>query len=225
MRAFTVVPNSSPKIASLVLTLALLALSSRLGTADPPLSPPSAVHERDVPAAPLFVENVGQFDAPARFQARVGRATLWLGDEALWVTLVDSGARGDDAKSSPTGPPTGPRGVNLKLTFVGMDPKARLVAADPQAATMNYMVGRNPAGWRTLLPTYGAIRWEGMEPGLDMVLRSAPAGVRIAFESASPVRPASMRLRVDGADALRLDGSGRLVVRIGKSTVELPLIT
>ncbi|MGC9399936.1 MAG: hypothetical protein ACP5HM_12470 [Anaerolineae bacterium] len=36
----------------------------------------------------LFVENVGQFDARARFQVRGGPATLWLAEDALWVTVM-----------------------------------------------------------------------------------------------------------------------------------------
>ena len=39
-------------------------------------------------ASLLFVENVGQFDPSARFQARAGKAVLWLADDALWVTVL-----------------------------------------------------------------------------------------------------------------------------------------
>src|SRR3972149_4007574 len=37
----------------------------------------------------MFIENVGQFDAHARFQVRGGSATLWLAEDALWITVVE----------------------------------------------------------------------------------------------------------------------------------------
>ena len=37
----------------------------------------------------LFIENVGQFDAGARFQVWGGSGTVWLADGALWITQLD----------------------------------------------------------------------------------------------------------------------------------------
>jgi hypothetical protein len=40
-------------------------------------------------SAPLmFIENVGQFDRRARFQVRTDRATLYLTESELWLTLL-----------------------------------------------------------------------------------------------------------------------------------------
>ena len=36
----------------------------------------------------LFVENVGQFAEGARFQVRGGDRTIWLAEDAIWVTAV-----------------------------------------------------------------------------------------------------------------------------------------
>ena len=35
----------------------------------------------------MFIENVDQFDERARFQVRGGPGTMWLTDDAIWITL------------------------------------------------------------------------------------------------------------------------------------------
>ena len=75
------------RLASLSALMALLVyhlLAPTTGTA-------RTLHEIAPTAADAsvpFIENAGQFDRRARFQARSGRATLWLAEDALWITIV-----------------------------------------------------------------------------------------------------------------------------------------
>jgi hypothetical protein len=59
--------------------------------ADDDVSARDQAHVADVlHSAPLmFVENVGQFDEGARFQVRGGNATIYLADDAVWITVVE----------------------------------------------------------------------------------------------------------------------------------------
>ena len=64
-----------------------------------------------VSAAPLFIENVGQYAGEVRFHVADASATLWITDDALWVVLRQGegasarvrGSRGGDARASETG--------------------------------------------------------------------------------------------------------------------------
>jgi hypothetical protein len=40
-------------------------------------------------ASLMFIENVGQFDEGARFQVRGGDSTIWLAEDAIWVTVLE----------------------------------------------------------------------------------------------------------------------------------------
>jgi hypothetical protein len=44
--------------------------------------------------AVMFIENVGQFDASARFQVRGGDRTVWLAEDAIWVTVLEKPDKG-----------------------------------------------------------------------------------------------------------------------------------
>ncbi|NLE76067.1 MAG: hypothetical protein GX605_04865, partial [Chloroflexi bacterium] len=75
------------KTASPVLSLAvaflLLAVSVSLPAQAAPPAAPGAT-----PGSPLFIENVGQFAPGARFQMWGGPGTVWLAEDALWVSVV-----------------------------------------------------------------------------------------------------------------------------------------
>ncbi len=89
----------------------------------------------------LFVENVGQFDARARFQVRGGPGTLWLTEDALWLTLVDTSrieSNDHPHEQSRTEPY---QAVNLKLSFPGANPRPH-----PHRADQLYVLHRH-AQW------------------------------------------------------------------------------
>ena len=94
-----------------------------------PLANAPALADEREPAADepfLFVENVGQFDAGARFQMWGGPGTVWLAEDGLWITVAEPQAltpasslldgEGDTTQEG-EGEPHG--GVNLHLTFPG----------------------------------------------------------------------------------------------------------
>ena len=44
----------------------------------------------ELPLQPgMFIENVGQWDDGARFQVRGGDGTMWLAEDAIWLTVVE----------------------------------------------------------------------------------------------------------------------------------------
>ena len=71
----------------------------------------------------LFIENVGQFDNESlRFQVNLGQSTLYLAQDALWFTVLESLPVEPPTEADLTTPNLIPnlarRGVNIKLTFV-----------------------------------------------------------------------------------------------------------
>lgn len=56
----------------------------------PPATPADRAHiAAAVRSAPvMFIENVGRFADGTRFQVRGAGGTLWLADDALWLTVV-----------------------------------------------------------------------------------------------------------------------------------------
>lgn len=203
----------------------------------------------------MFIENVGQFDRHARFQVRTDKATLYLTESELWLTLLAPAEEtaetqlcsGVADRPSPTlltpctlaQPPR--RGLALKLTFPGANPHPRLEPFNRLETQVSYFIGNDPAGWRTDVPVWGGVRYVDLYPGLNLEISgergewtwrlavqpgAEEQGGQEAGERSSaltPLHPGSkVRLQVEGAEALALDGGRlRLVTSLGEFSLPL----
>jgi hypothetical protein len=187
----------------------------------------------------MFIENVGQFpaspggtgDQRARFQVRGGNATLYLAEDALWFTVLDR----SQVDLSPGQTPATPerfsmphedppcQGVSLKLSFVGADPHPRLEPFNRLDTHVSYFVGSDPGKWRADVPVWGGVRYVDLYPGVDLEVTGD--GGRWAWRLAirdSQFAVSNVRLRVEGAEALTLDGDHlRLTTALGEYTLPL----
>jgi hypothetical protein len=178
----------------------------------------------------MFIENAGQFDPRARFQARGGSGTLWLAEDALWLTLLEPSQ--EDERADPRGLedfgglPTDdqPRqGVNIKLSFVGANPHPRLEPFNRLDTHVSYFLGNDPARWHTDVPVWGGVRYVDLYPGIDLEL----SGEGWQWQPRLIVQPDAdlsvVHLRVDGAEALSVESDAiRMTTAIG--TVIVPLL-
>ena len=113
-----------------------------------------------------FVENGGQFPSWVRYQASAGAATLWLGQDALWLT-----ARGPD------------QAAYLRLRLDGANPRPRLEPMARQETVFHYYRGRDPAAWQSGVPSWGGVRYRDLYPGVDLEIAGRDGGLawRLAF--------------------------------------------
>ncbi|MEW5985457.1 MAG: SBBP repeat-containing protein, partial [Chloroflexota bacterium] len=169
-----------------VRALALLALLALLATAVTPAAangPLDLANGRleESPASLLFIENVGQFDGRARFQARSSQGVLWLAQDALWVTVWA-------------------QNVNQKLTFSGANPAPRLQPFGRQASHVSYFTdaGRFPD-----VPVWAGVLYEDLYPGIDLVVTGENGQWVARFLCAANCPGALERVRpqVEGADS------------------------
>lgn len=216
-------------LATLLLSLVLLPAASAFPQ-------PAALASADdaTSSAPLlFIENVGQFDARARFQVRGASETLWLAEDAIRITVVGEGADkeqvditdGDPSFDSlPTCLPSHQLGVNLKLTFPGANPHPRVEPFDRLDTTVSYFTSSDPSGWRADVPVWGGVRYMDLYPGIDLEISElngrwswqlAQQGTRSPTEH--PV------LRIEGADRVALDAN-HLRLQSGNEEYVLPFI-
>jgi len=62
----------------------------RSSSADTPTTPAVARVAETLRSGPvMFIENVGQFADGARFQVRGGDGTIWLAEDAIWITVLE----------------------------------------------------------------------------------------------------------------------------------------
>jgi hypothetical protein len=196
------------------------------------------VRAAEVPhSAPLmFIENAGQFDRRARFQVRGAERTLWLAEDALWVTLLEPDTPVEQADilnpsiQNPKSEIENRQAVHLKLSFAGANPHPRLEPFDRLDTRVSYFIGDNPADWRADVPVWGGVRYVDLYAGLDLEITGGDTWSWRIVARAPEADLDAVRLRVDGADGLALDGTvdstGRRSVRVSTALGEfaLPLL-
>ena len=214
-------------LAVLALTLSGPATVS-VGAGQTPVEPAaplarSAGEGPGVRASPvMFIQNVGQFADGARFQVRGGDKTIWLAEDALWVTVSEQGGRGAEEQGSGGAEVHAPlhlrppapqpkRGVNIRLSFPGANPHPRLEPFHRLDTVVSYFIGNDPAKWHVAVPVWGGVRYVGLYPGVDLEItgeggrwtwRLVVQGDKVGANGRSPLQ--DVRLRVEGAEEVAL---------------------
>ncbi|HEX8352382.1 MAG TPA: SBBP repeat-containing protein [Pyrinomonadaceae bacterium] len=213
----------------------------------PPLvgaeAPPPAPGERTLETygrIPLsFEANRGQAESSVDFLARGAGYALFLrpAEAVLVLSPRSDGAKakgrapkraGEDApleagdgSASARGLSPSPQSV-LRMRLLGADESAAAEGADELAGKVNYLVGDDPAGWRTQVPTFGRVRYAEVYPGIDLVYYGNQRQLEYDFHVAPGVDPRAVSLRFDGADKVEVDAGGDLLLTLGESVVRQP---
>ncbi len=177
----------------------------------------------------LFIENIGQFSSEVRFQLHSGDTTIWLAEDAIWITLMEH-----DSALYPTRigklpnlynkrvEPESSRGVNVKLNFVGANPHPHIETFNRLNAHISYFKGKEPDNWFSDVPVWGCVRYIDLYPGIDLELIGNAVQLQprlIAHEGADLN---AVRLSFEGSDKLELmKGYIRLITTIGKFSFPL----
>lgn len=142
----------------------------------------------------VFEANHGQVDSQVKFLSRGSGYTLFI--TAAETILADhrSGAR-----------------VRLRLAGARQDPE--VVGLEALPGQSHYFIGRDPARWRTNVPTYAGVAYQDVYPGIDAVYRAA-SGRRIEqdFLVKPGADPDAIRLEFTGIGAVTIDAAGDLML-------------
>jgi hypothetical protein len=156
-----------------------------------------------------FEANQGQTDPQVQYLARgQGYALFLTGAEAV-LSLQKATALAPGI----VGPNPPAAGTVLRLQLVGANPTPLVAGVDPLAGSSNYFVGNDPRQWHPAIPTYGRVAYHGVYPGVDLVYYGNQQQLEYDFTVAAGADPGVIRLNVDGAQGLALDGQGDLVIR------------
>lgn len=155
-----------------------------------------------VPPRPVaFEPNVGQTDTSVKYLAHSAHSTLWLTEKG--AVLETARGRGRNSGN-----------VVLNLRFAGANRAPRLEAEEPRTGVSNYFIGRDPQQWHTGVPQFGKVRYRNLYPGIDAVFYGNAGELEYDFVVQPGADPGKIRLAFDGAERIRADAAGDLVVTI-----------
>ena len=202
---------------------ASLAVAMTLSTAPArfarPTESPQLASAASGPLPLAFTPNAGQTDAHVRYEARSAGGTLYFTDSAIVVArplLAPSVGHPAALGDALTTDAQAPAFDVTRLAFIGANPSARIVTTDPLPGRVNYFIGSDPSNWRTNLPTYGALIYQDLYPGIDLHYQGSGSQIKGTYLVAAGADPTQIRWRYEGAATPQIDtASGDLVVTAG----------
>ena len=84
---------------------------------------------------------------------------------------------------------------------------------------MSYFKGKDPSKWKTGLPTYEGVDLGEVYTGIKLKLRAYGGSVEKLFYVGPGKDPGEIRIKVKGADSLKVNARGELEVQTGLGPV------
>jgi hypothetical protein len=170
-----------------------------------------------------FEANQGQTDQRVKFLSRGGDYALFLTSNEVVLALQKGGS---GRKSSPTVPTPAGKHISsettgvLRMSLIGASRAVRVSGVDRLPGSANYFLGNDPAKWRTNVPTYAKVKYEGVYPGINLIYYGNQRQLEYDFVVAPGADPKTIRLCFRAANKLRIDKQGMLVLEIQKGEVQ-----
>src|SRR5579871_3915972 len=160
-----------------------------------------------------FEANQGQTDAAVKFLSRGSGYTLFLtSDEAVFSVHADKAKR-STLDRQPLGAQseiTTSEVVRMKL--VKANPAAKVTGAEQLPGASNYFLGNDPAKWRSDVPTYAKVKYEGIYSGIDLVYYGNQRQLEYDFVVSPGADPHGIRLAMQGVKKISVNQEGDLLL-------------
>jgi aldose sugar dehydrogenase len=166
-----------------------------------------------------FEQNLGQLASAARFSARGIGFELFLTGKG--PVLEFHHAKGSfETLGNSANTAGAPRVLGLELK--GANQHAALKGVNQLPGHRNYFIGRNPRNWHTNIPTFRAVRYEQVYPGIDVTYYGNGQQLEYDFELAAGAEPQAIRLAYPTDVRAHLSPEGDFILRRGEAELRQP---
>jgi photosystem II stability/assembly factor-like uncharacterized protein len=111
------------------------------------------------------------------------------------------------------------RGHLFRISLAGANRKQSLEALDRMPGKASYLLGSD---LRASYDLYGQVRWRAVYPGIDLLFRGNQEHLEYDLEIGAGRDPRRIEIDFEGADEIRIDPSGALILRAGQFEIRQP---
>ena len=213
--------------------------SNHMAASMQPATALSAAQKQDLTRAygalPLaFEANQGQTAPAVRYLAHGQGYQLFLTNQEAVLTLrepTDAGTKSPKGAALLTArahrkPHVAGRASALRVRFDGANSAAEITGTKQLPGKTNYFIGGDRTKWHTDIPSYAAVRYQGIYPGVDVLFYGREQRLEYDFVVAPGADPKAIALGISGARKLHIDSRGDLVMSVpgGNVMLQKPLI-
>lgn len=163
-----------------------------------------------------FVPNFKRSDSEFEFSVKNLGGTLYFSPQEVLLNLTP--IRSDGAVNDVT--PT-----TLTIQFENANPHLKINGDDRLTGKVNYFIGNDPNRWQTDIPTYGAVTYPDVYPGIDLQYEGNGSDLKSTYFVDAHADPTQIGWQYLGADAVQSDTkTGDLLIYVTRNDVEEPYI-
>jgi hypothetical protein len=106
-------------------------------------------------------------------------------------------------------------GARLQIDFIAANPDTAVLPAERQPGVFNRHIGDDPARWRSNIPSYAALIYQGLFPGIDLRYDGQVGQLKGTYTVAPHASPAAIRWSYAGAQHLAIEpATGDMQIRL-----------
>ena len=163
---------------------------------------PKAAKPLNVPLS--FEPNEGQTDKQVRFLARTERYTVFLtGSEAVFSL---PGRKADNVSEGDRTTGAG----SFAMGFAGGNLHPDIYGADVLTGHTNYLIGNDPAAWKTNIPNYAKVQYRNVLPGVDVLYYGNDHRLEYDLEVSPGFSASQIALNLEGVNKLHVSEDGEV---------------
>jgi hypothetical protein len=126
------------------------------------------------------------------------------------ATMRDSRSAGQAEKTSV-----------IRMHLEGASASPQVDASERLPGSVNYFIGSDPKDWHTDIPSYARVKYTGVYPGVDLIYYGNHGRLEYDFVLAPGVAPSAIKMNLEGANKLRINSNGDLVVSVSGAEIKL----
>ncbi|MGA8037869.1 MAG: SBBP repeat-containing protein [Candidatus Acidiferrales bacterium] len=167
----------------------------------------------------MFEANHGQASDQVRYLSHSAGQLLLLEKDGAVLSLTAG-----HLAAGRSGPAGAKQNVSahddLKIRFVGASPSTETVPLDEQPGKSNYLLGNDPAKWRTNVENYSRVRYNALYPGVDLIFYGNPSRLEHDFIVEPGADYRRIALELSGSRKIRLAPDGSVTVTLANGVVQ-----
>ena len=155
-----------------------------------------------------FEHNKGQIDKQVKFLSHGPGYDLFLtSTEAVLRVQKPTALQAEISKDQDVR-----EGTVLRLKMLGASATPQVEGQEELPGKIHYFIGNDPAKWRRNIPTYRKAYFKDIYPGIDVEYYGTQRELEYDFVVGPGANPKLIKFSVEGADKIRLDKSGKLLL-------------
>jgi len=116
----------------------------------------------------------------------------------------------------------GVKPAEVRMDFAGSNPGAQMSGDTGLPGKVNYLLGNDPAVWRTGVPTFARVRVGQLYPGVTLVYYGNQRQLEYDFTLAPGTDPDVIKIHFAGVDKISIGGRGELILALGRDEIRQP---